>query len=459
MLGNSNEFGSKFTHQAMQDFASYSRTMNMATQAIAKTNANISTTGTAHAVINGVHIASLTAETGRTLANDKQFTIWVTATAYTAAANDCRYVADSNGHKQWYKCIADHTSAATTKPGQSDNVNAIWRTYWTESTNKCEPAVGTVSASGITRYFLALADNLGVVTTVIADNGALATAAQSLVIPHFDPEVWCAIGLYTLTATGPSTWGTTDDNAQVTETQLIGPVYPTDLTKDQFSLKAMQDIMAYSRTQLMASMTVKRDDNDLQQTTGAAHAVIDGVHDETLAKDPDLTISTDLQLTIWLTATAYTAAASCRYVEDANGHKQWYHCILDHTSSAATKPGQPDSINATWKSYWVESSNRAIQAAGTVTATGYSRWILVLAHVTTGIMTTVLAGPAVLDANIALFNSLVIPAFDPKYFVAIALLKLNADADTWGTTDSNGVTTVTQLVGPVYPSGLGIDNN
>jgi hypothetical protein len=232
MLGNSIEFGSKFTHKAMQDFASFARTMNMATQAIAKANADLATTGGAHAVINGVHIEALTAETGRTLANDLQFTTWLTATSYTAAANDTRYVLDDNGRKQWYKCIADHTSASSTKPGQPDSILASWRTYWTESTSKCEPAVGTVSANGITRYFLALADNLGVVTTVIADDGYKATAAQSLIIPHFDPEVFCAIGLYTLTGTGASTWGTTDDNAQVGEKQFIGPVFPTGLGID-----------------------------------------------------------------------------------------------------------------------------------------------------------------------------------------------------------------------------------
>ena len=233
MLGNSIEFGSKFTFKPMQDIASYARTMNMATQAIAKANANIATTGGAHCVINGVHIASLTAETGRTLANDLQFTVWLTATAYTLAAHDCRYVMDDNGYKQWYVCIADHTSSAGTQPGQKDSVNSTWRTYWTETTSRCEPAVGTVNANGYTRYYLALADNLGVVTTVIADLGYLLDAAQAIQIPTFDPEIWCAIGMYKLTGTGTSTWGTTDDNAQVTETQYIGPVFPTGLGIDK----------------------------------------------------------------------------------------------------------------------------------------------------------------------------------------------------------------------------------
>jgi hypothetical protein len=232
MLGNSIEYGSKFTHKPMQDIASYARTMNMATQAIAKANANIATTGGAHCVINGVHIASLTAETGRTLANDLQFTIWLTATAYTLAAHDCRFVIDDNGYKQWYICIADHTSAAGTKPGQPDSINATWRTYWTETTSRVEPAVGETMANNYTRHYLAIADDLGVVTTVIADNGYQLDANSKIVIPTFDPEIWAAIGLYTIVGTGASTWGTTDDNAQVGETQIIGPVFPTGLGID-----------------------------------------------------------------------------------------------------------------------------------------------------------------------------------------------------------------------------------
>jgi hypothetical protein len=231
MLGNSKEYGSKFAFKPMQDLASFARTMNMATQAIAKANADIATTGGGHCVINGVHIASLTAETGRTLANDKQFTIWLTATAYTKAAHDCRYVADANGAKQWYVCTADHTSSAILKPGPDAN-GVAWRDYWTETTSRVEPAVGLVMANNYTRHYLALADDLGVVTTVVADNGKQLDADSEIVIPAFDPEIWCAIGLYTIVGTGASTWGTTDDNAQVGETQLIGPVFPTGLGID-----------------------------------------------------------------------------------------------------------------------------------------------------------------------------------------------------------------------------------
>jgi hypothetical protein len=118
-------------------------------------------------------------------------------------------------------------------PGQKDSVEATWRDYWTETTSRVEPAVGILTAAtGYMRHYLALADDLGVVTTVVADNGYVLDADSEIVIPTFDPEIWAAIGLYTLNATGASTWGTTDDNAQVTEKQLIGPVFPTGLGID-----------------------------------------------------------------------------------------------------------------------------------------------------------------------------------------------------------------------------------
>jgi hypothetical protein len=231
MLGNSIELGSKFTHKPMQDITSFARTMNMGSQAIAKATANIATTGGAHCIINGVHIASLGADTGRTLANDLQFTIWLVDTAYTVAAHDCRYVADSNGAKQWYVCIADHTSGLGTQPGLDGGGND-WRTYWTTTTSRVENAVGTVMANNYTRYYMALVDDLGVLTTVLADNGHQLDADAKIVIPAFDPEIFCAIGIYTIVGTGASTWGTTNDNAQVGETDWLGPVYPTGLGID-----------------------------------------------------------------------------------------------------------------------------------------------------------------------------------------------------------------------------------
>ena len=227
MLGNSIEYGSKFSHKPMQDIASFARTMNMATQAVAKADADLQDTGTGAAVINGVHHTAVQ-DASLDISGDLQFTIWLTATAYTAV--DCRYVEDSNGHKQWYQCIASHTSAAGTKPGQKDSENATWRTYWTESTNRCVQASGHVVADTYSQYYLVLKTVAGVNTTVLAGDTAL-DAAVALEIPAFDPERFVAIAVILLNS-GGNTWGTTDDNAIVTITQLIGPVFPTGLGID-----------------------------------------------------------------------------------------------------------------------------------------------------------------------------------------------------------------------------------
>jgi hypothetical protein len=159
---------------------------------------------------------------------DRQLEAWVTATAYTADATrvDVRYVTDSNGNKQWYKCILAHTSSAATEPGQKDSAGSTWRTYWTESSNRAEAARGQTCANLYTRHYLAICDKLGVMTTVQADNGLQLDAASELQIPHFDPEIFVALAILTVDGTGASTWGTTDDSAQVTIRQLLGPVFP-----------------------------------------------------------------------------------------------------------------------------------------------------------------------------------------------------------------------------------------
>ena len=230
MLGNSIELGSKFTHKPMQMLASYARTMNMATQAVAKANADMANTGTGAVVLNGLPIAALTQDGALDISADRQHEAWATATAYTAyggTRTDIRYVEDGNGHRQMYVCILAHTSSAATKPGQKDSVNSVWRTYWTESDSNCVAARGQVCANTYTRRYLCLADAQGVMTTVVADNGLQLDAASELVIPSFDPEVFVAIAILVVDGTGASTWGTTNDAAQVTITQIIGPCFPT----------------------------------------------------------------------------------------------------------------------------------------------------------------------------------------------------------------------------------------
>ena len=235
MLGTSRELATKFSHKAAQTLSEFSMTFNMATQAVAKANADMANTGTGHAVLKGLHITSLTQDAALDISADTQLGIWVTATAYTTdggARVDVRYVEDDNGNKEWYKCILAHTSSASTKPGQSPTAGNEWKTYWVKSSNRALPAVGQLCANLKTRHYLCLADVGGVMTTVIADNGLQLDADSEIRIPQYDPEIFIALALLTVDGTGASTWGTTDDNAQVTIVQCLGPVYPTNLGID-----------------------------------------------------------------------------------------------------------------------------------------------------------------------------------------------------------------------------------
>jgi len=228
MLGNSIEYPSKFTHKPMQDMADFSRTMNMATQAIAKANADLQDTGAAHAVINGEHDASLAQDASLDVSADVVLTKWVSGSSYTAAAS-VNWVETETGGRQWYACIADHTASADNKPGQPDHINSNWRTYWTESSNRAIQAADDEVSTLSSRYYLVLKrKTTGVMTSVIAGDVAL-DADVELSIPQFDPELFVACAVILLdSATAPNVWGTTDDNANVTITQLIGPVFPTN---------------------------------------------------------------------------------------------------------------------------------------------------------------------------------------------------------------------------------------
>lgn len=231
MLENSIEFGSKFSHAPMRDLASFMRTWNMATQAFAvDANANdVQDTGTGHVVINGVHIASLPVDAALDISEDLQLTIWLTATAYTAV--DMRYVENDAGIKQWYKCIASHTSSALNKPGTSDATDATWKTYWTPSTQTAEQASGDYIPNLYSRYYACLARADGVLTMVKAGDIAL-DADVTLEMPNFEPEMFVCIGTLLIDSAG-FTLGTTSTAGVSTFAQVIGPAFPTGLAIDQ----------------------------------------------------------------------------------------------------------------------------------------------------------------------------------------------------------------------------------
>jgi hypothetical protein len=179
---------------------------------------------------------------------------------------------------------------------------------------------------------------------------------------------------------------------------------------------------------------------------------VPGVFGATAALD----ISADVQLTIWLTGQSYTTA-HMRYVVNPNsGNKVWYKCIVDHTSAAANKPDEDDlRADALWKTYWTRSTQTAEQASGDYIPSLSSRYYLALANHAADSLTLVLAGDVALDADV----ELVIPNFDPEMFVAIGTLLINSAGFTLGTTSTSGVSTFAQLIGPVFPTGAGIDGN
>jgi hypothetical protein len=223
----------------------------------------------------------------------------------------------------------------------------------------------------------------------------------------------------------------------------------------KFGYAPARDFASFIRTANMASKIFAVDANaENVQTSGQTHLVLNGLHITASGKTDALDISADVQLTIWLTAQSYTTS-HMRFVEH-QGRLVFYKCILNHTSSALNKPDE-DNLreDATWKTYWVRSTQTARQASGDYIPTANSRYYLALMQNATDTLTLVTAGDIALDADV----KLVIPNFEPEMFAAIGTLLINSVGFTLGTTSTAGVSTFAQLLGPVFPTGKGIDSN
>jgi hypothetical protein len=144
-----------------------------------------------------------------------------------------RYVVNPNsGLKVYYKCILAHTSAAANKPDEDDlKEDALWKTYWTRSTQTAEQASGDYIPSLSSRYYMCLATGDGVLTMVKAGPIAL-DADVEFVCPNFEPEMFVAIGTLLINSAG-FTLGTTSTGSVSTFAQLIGPVFPNGASIDQ----------------------------------------------------------------------------------------------------------------------------------------------------------------------------------------------------------------------------------
>lgn len=176
------------------------------------------------------------------------------------------------------------------------------------------------------------------------------------------------------------------------------------------------------------------------QTTGSKACMINGVYIKALAADAELDISADKQLTVWVSGTAYTTV-DLRYVEDANGYKQWYKCTSNHTAAATNKPGTPGG-----ESYWTKSSQTAENGVGHSIAQDDTYNYLALVN-SAGTLTLVKAD----DGS----GNLQIPNFEPEVFCAIGYLAVTptSGAHVLGTTVLSVVGTFTQILGmPVFPA-------
>lgn len=218
----------------------------------------------------------------------------------------------------------------------------------------------------------------------------------------------------------------------------------------KFSHRAMKDLAGFLLCQNHATQAFAIDGSNAEnvQTTGTAACMIAGVPINSLTADAELDISADLQLTVWVTASSYTTV-DMRYVEDVNGSKRWYKCILNHTASAANKP---EVLGGAWRTYWTLSSQTAENAVGNSVAQDATAYYLALVN-SAGTLTIVKAYDTA--------GTLAIPNFDPEVFLAIGLLAVTptSGAHVLGTTALTTVGVFTQLYGSTFPAPTKIDQN
>jgi hypothetical protein len=218
-----------------------------------------------------------------------------------------------------------------------------------------------------------------------------------------------------------------------------------------------RDFANFIRTMNMGSQIFAVDGGaaqDVQTSATTINVVLNGVP-LVLPKDDALDISADTQLGVWTLGDTYTALHMQYVVNPSSGNKVYYKCILGHTATLADKPDENDlREDATWKTYWVRSTQTAEAASGDIIPSLSSRYYLCLAT-SDGVLTLVKAGDIALDADVELR----IPNFEPEMFVAIGTLLINSAGFTLGTTSTSGVSTFTQLIGPQFPQGKSIDQN
>jgi len=203
-----------------------------------------------------------------------------------------------------------------------------------------------------------------------------------------------------------------------------------------------KEMLKYMSTYLCESAVFAIDGSNAEnvQTTGAVSAMIDGVP-VTIEEDAEMDISastTEVTLTAWATATAYTVG---NIRESAEGGR--YRCITAHTSSADDEP----EVGYNWEAQWERAPHAATNAVGATVASGSSRWFFATAQ-TDGTIDLWLCGDAATDGS----EVCKVPQYDHKLYCPIGFLHINSNTTfVLGTTALTTIGTFYQAVGPVYP--------
>jgi hypothetical protein len=221
LIKSADGLGRTLGHVSTKRFFEAKNTVNYATQALAlDANAwDIQSTGGAICFINGEFILALTGDAAFDISAGLQGKAWVSGSSYTQPSTSPQ-MRQVEGRQ--FVCILTHTAAAINKPLSGRN----WRTYWKESDSTAINASGKITTYLKSRYVLVCADRKGELSCWLAGPQKL-DADVVVVIPRFEAEIFCPIGLILVDAPDAyHEFGVTTLSGNSTLYQLINtPVY------------------------------------------------------------------------------------------------------------------------------------------------------------------------------------------------------------------------------------------
>ena len=242
---------------------------------------------------------------------------------------------------------------------------------------------------------------------------------------------------------------------------------------DKFSYRTMQDLARFSRTYNLADQQIAADTNTYNiQSTGTGACVINSVYVPSLTADDALSIITE-QTAPTATTESWDllADAGTAFVVDDEVYtgtltsvtQKFYKCLVAHTptGSDCMKPADRTDL---WQ---------AIPNADTLTLDDdETAFMMITAESSLGTLGTLgiwIACTELGEATVAPANGVIVPYFDPSYYVVVAFALLTQnyndcdDGVVGYATAGNGVIDWTATrdatyyvqLGPVYPH---IDN-